>query len=176
MKRLISVPYSTWTTLKTTLIKVGTSMEKYYKILICICMSLGFIDYVFLDNPKAYFTRDFIQKNQHIPLAQILLTRATLFQVGIHTFTHMTKHSILRKLIANPGKCLMTFTIGNHLDINIVNKVASLALRSPQRLHIHVGTARMTQWKKELKPKLKVRNLVRSPIVILSKVCKLTQC
>ncbi len=132
-------------------------------------------DPLLMKNPKAFFTSDFIQENLHIPLAQIMLTRSSsIYQVGSHTFTHMTQHWALRNLIANPGKCSITFSIGNRLDIVLANKISSLALRSPQRVHIHIGTVRMTLWKKKLKLKLKVRNLLRTSIVTLNKVCDMS--
>ena len=104
---------------------------------------------------------------------QTLLSRAYVYMMGTHSFFHSSNHSAVREIILNAGKCSITFSIGNQLNLGIVNKIAGLALRSSQRLHLHIGSIRMPLWEKELKPTLKVKNLLRTPIVIINKVRKI---
>ncbi len=129
-----------------------------------------FNDDKFTLNPRVYFTRDFIIKHQHISLTQLLLSRSAKMDLGVHSFYPWSSHSIVRELMLNAGTCSLTFSFGHRLEIAHMNKIASLALRASKRLHVHIGTMKMTPWERKRKPKLKVRNLLRTPIVLLNKV------
>ncbi len=131
---------------------------------------IGFNDEHFKMNPKAFFTRDYFPKNLRLNLMQTMLSRAMIYMTGVHSFFHWSSNAILTNFILTSGKCSLTFSIGKRLKIVDVNKMAGLGLRSPQRLHIHVGSLKMTQWLEHLKPMLEVRNLLRTPMLTLNKV------
>ncbi len=129
----------------------------------------GFDDNAFGPNPKTYFTHDFISKNMQFGIVQLLVSREPVV-MGAHSFQHWSNNQALKAFILTAPKCALTFSLGQVMPIAMINKMAAVALRSSRRVHLHIGSAKMTLWARKRKPALKVRNTLRSPLIIINKV------
>ncbi len=133
-------------------------------------MFTGFLDNnLFANHAKSYFTRDFIVQRIQFDVIQTILRR-DFFYFGLHTLHPWVHDAYLKQFILTPAKCSVTFSIGHRVQLTHVNRMASLAIRSSRRVHFHVGSLAMPIWNKKVHPKLKAKNLLRSPLVILNKV------
>ncbi len=133
-------------------------------------MSLGFYDELRLNrNSRAFFTSDFIFKNIHIDISKTRLIRGVL-AIGAHTFHPWSRDNFLRDFMLASPTCSISISVGDKMDIKYINRISAFTMLAPHRVHIHVGSVRMSLWAKEQKPNLKVRNLFRTPLTVLNKV------
>ena len=131
----------------------------------------GFDDDIFAQSPRSYFTQDIIIKHLHFGVTQTILTRDVLI-MGVHAFHHWSNSAYFRDFVFTAPRCSISFSIGNKLNITYANRLTALTMRSPQRVHLHIGSVIKPLWAQHKKPSIKVRNLIRSPLVILNKVSK----
>ncbi len=132
--------------------------------------NLGFNENLLEENTKAFFTTDYLLKHVHIDIMQTQIAREYL-RIGAHTFHHWPSSEFLKLFILSPSKCSIAFSVGQKLDIKYINRLTALIMSSPQRVHLHVGSVRMSQWGRKKKPNIKVRNMLRSPIIVINQVC-----
>ncbi len=122
-------------------------------------------------NPKSYWTSKFINEHMHFEMLQLHLGHEST-GFGVHTFLQRPsiEQEHFQRLIMSPFQCSITISVAKKLDINIINRMAYLAVRSPSRVHLHIGAMTLKLAKVFGRKYFKVRNRFRSPHVVISKV------
>ena len=93
--------------------------------------------------------------------------------VSAHTLHHYPsiKNDHLGAFLTQAPECGITVTLGNKLNLQLVNQMAAFAMWSPSRVHFHIGSVAMHRWRQNKDDRyFKIRNTFRSPHVILNKV------
>ncbi len=122
-------------------------------------------------NPKSFWTTEYINEFMHFEMAQLHLGHESI-GFGAHLFFLNSRYNEthLTKFIMSPFQCAITISLAKKLDIAIINRVAYLAIRSPSRVHLHIGSMTLKLAKEFSRKFFKIRNRFRSPHVVISKV------
>ncbi len=134
--------------------------------------SSGIPEHFIHNNPKSYWTQDFILQSMNINLVQAALGREPEWGLNIAVFVahHWPTPFHLGAFMNTISDCGITLSLGKRVNLQLVNRMAALAQKSPNRVHIHTGSLAMPIWNKKAKKYFRMRNTFRSPHIILNKV------
>ncbi len=132
--------------------------------------SLGIPEHFISNNPRSYWTQNYILRAMKIELIQVNIGRERDIGVAVHTVHHSPIPLQLGAFINTFSSCGITLSLGKKVNFQLVNRMAAIAQRSASRVHIHTGSVVNPVWNKKADSYYRMRNTFRSPHIILSKV------
>ncbi len=105
----------------------------------------------------------------NIDLVQGYMGREHGLSLAVHTVHHWPSNFHLGSFINTLASCGITLSLGKNVNLQLVNRMAAIAQKSPNRVHIHTGNLVRPIWNKRAKDYFHLRNTFRSPYIILSK-------